>query len=175
VSKPSGDDPGTGAIDGDVARIVSLLGLHSKGSTGYLLEYFRSPKKVELPQGPRAAASAVKLLMPAGSVSVLHRMKTSDEVWHYSDGDPIDLHFIDEAGGYRVERLGPNLDAGERPQIVVAAGILQAAVPRGKRWALCSCTVVPGFDIADVDTPSRAALLERFPQHAAHIVALTHA
>jgi predicted cupin superfamily sugar epimerase len=48
----------------------------------------------------------------------------------------------------------------------VPAGIWQAAVPHGDRYALCGCTVAPGFDFADFEMPSRADLLARFPQHA---------
>ena len=44
-----------------------------------------------------------------------------------------------------------------------AAGVWQAAVPVGERYALCGCTVAPGFDFADFELPSRAALVERFP------------
>ena len=60
-------------------------------------------------------------------------------------------------------RLGSDLARGDRPQVVVPAGVLQAAVPVGKRFALCGCTVAPGFEFADFEMPSRAELLRRFP------------
>jgi predicted cupin superfamily sugar epimerase len=43
--------------------------------------------------------------------------------------------------------LGPDLAAGERPQVVVPAGCWQSARPLG-RYALVGCTVSPGFEFA---------------------------
>ncbi|HQF30909.1 MAG TPA: cupin domain-containing protein, partial [Hyphomicrobiales bacterium] len=37
--------------------------------------------------------------------------------------------------------------AGERPQIVVPAGVWQSATSLGA-WTLVGCTVAPGFDFA---------------------------
>ena len=42
------------------------------------------------------------------------------------------------------------------------AGTWQAAEPEGE-GVLVGCTVAPGFDFADFELPSRAALVERFP------------
>jgi predicted cupin superfamily sugar epimerase len=56
---------------------------------------------------------------------------------------------------------------------VVPAGVWQAARPLGERYALCGCTVAPGFDFADFDLPPRAELLARFPAHVALVTALT--
>ena len=70
--------------------------------------------------------------------------------------------------------MGPDLDAGQRPQVVVPRDVWQGArlVPGG-RLALLGTTVAPGFDYADYESGERAALLARHP--AAHdlIVALT--
>jgi predicted cupin superfamily sugar epimerase len=63
--------------------------------------------------------------------------------------------------------------AGERPQHVVAGGVWQAALALGDRYALCGCTVAPGFDFADFAMPGRAELIARFPAHAALIAQLT--
>jgi predicted cupin superfamily sugar epimerase len=41
--------------------------------------------------------------------------------------------------------LGPDLAAGQRPQVVVPAGVWQAARPRGS-WSLAGCTVAPAFE-----------------------------
>ena len=59
------------------------------------------------------------------------------------------------------------------PQHVVPAGIWQAAVPRGDRYALAGCTVAPGFDFADFTMPSRGELLAQFPEHAELVERLT--
>src|SRR5689334_23570570 len=126
----------------DAERIVRELDLVPHPEGGFYRETFRSPLVLEgLPHGaPRAASTAIYFLLPAGTFSAFHSV-TSDEVWHHYDGDPVELHLIDAAGAYRVERLGRDFARGEQPQIVVPAGVWQAAVPVGERHALCGCTV----------------------------------
>jgi predicted cupin superfamily sugar epimerase len=46
-------------------------------------------------------------------------------------------------------RLGPDVTAGEHPQLLVPAGVWQSARPAADREVLVSCVVVPGFDFAD--------------------------
>jgi predicted cupin superfamily sugar epimerase len=149
----------------DQARaVVTALGLAPHPEGGFFRETFRAPLTVSASQGPRAASTAIYFLLPAGSFSALHRVR-SDEVWHHYDGDPVELYTLhdDGDGEARVVRLGRDLARGDRPQVVIPAGVWQAAVPVGKRFALCGCTVAPGFDFADFDMPSRAEMLRRFP------------
>lgn len=149
----------------DAEAVVRALNLSPHPEGGYYRETFRSLLTVGgLPHvgGTRAASTSIYYLLPWGSFSALHRVQ-SDEVWHHYDGDPLDLHTIDNTGLHAVVRLGHNLHAGERPQHVVAAGVWQAAVPMGDRYALCGCTVAPGFDFLDFELPPRRALVEQFP------------
>jgi hypothetical protein len=153
--------------DPEVARLVALLGLAPHPEGGFYRETWRAPLVLEgLPQGaPRAASTAIYFLLPSGAFSAFHRV-AFDEVWHHYDGDPVEIHTIEEGGRHRVAVLGRALDAGERPQLVVRAGTWQAASPRGGRFALCGCTVAPGFDFADFELASRDDLVARFPSHA---------
>ena len=43
-----------------------------------------------------------------------------------------------------IRRLGPRMDAGERPQVLVPEGCWQSAASTGD-WTLVGCTVSPGF------------------------------
>ncbi|HTB77627.1 MAG TPA: cupin domain-containing protein [Polyangiaceae bacterium] len=149
-------------MNDDARAVVAALGLAAHPEGGFFRETFRASLAVGAPQGPRAASTAIYFLLPAGSFSALHRVR-SDEVWHHYDGDPIELYTLGDDGEARVVRLGSDLARGDRPQVVVPAGIWQAAVPVGKRYSLCGCTVAPGFDFADFEMPSRAELLARFP------------
>jgi len=151
---------------GDAESMVRLLGLHPHPEGGFYRETFRATSRVGTHdgRGERAASTAIYFLLPAGTFSALHRVR-SDEAWHHYDGDPVDLHTIDAGGVHAVARLGRGWDAGERPQIVVPAGVWQAAVPAGRAWSLCGCTVAPGFDFADFEMPSRSELVARFPRH----------
>ncbi len=158
----------------DAKRIIERLGLGPHPEGGFYRETWRAPLVLSgLPHGaPRAAKTAIYFLLPAGTFSALHRV-ASDEIWHHYDGDPVELHLLGDDGEHRVEHLGRALDAGERPQAIVPAGTWQAAVPVGDRFALCGCTVSPGFDFADFEMPSRAELVRRFPAGADLVTRLT--
>jgi predicted cupin superfamily sugar epimerase len=160
-------------IDPQAAQLVDVLGLSPHPEGGYYRETWRSPLALGgLPHGaPRSASTAIYFLLPAGSFSALHRV-ASDEVWHHYDGDSVELHLL-EGRVHRTLRLGRDLSRGERPQHVVPAGAWQAAVPLGARWALCGCTVAPGFDFADFEMPSRAEMLALLPDHAEIVTRLT--
>lgn len=157
----------------EVTRVVERLGLEPHPEGGFYREMFRSA--LAPATGERAASTAIYFLLPAGTFSAFHRVKSADEVWHHYDGDPIELHTIDEqSGAHHVARLGRDLEGGERPQLVVPAGVWQAALPVGSRFGLCGCTVAPAFDFADFEMPSREALLARLPrEHAGVIERLT--
>ena len=160
----------------DASALVKQLGLEPHPEGGFYRETWRSSmvlRGIRPAPGPdRAASTAIYFLLPAGTFSAFHRV-TSDEAWHHYDGDPLDLHLIAEDGGHTVVALGREFARGERPQYVVPAGVWQAAVPRGDRYALCGCTVAPGFDFADFEMPSREDLRARFPRHAEIIARLT--
>jgi uncharacterized protein len=150
-----GDDP--------VLRLVELLGLAPHPEGGYFRETFRSPPSAT---AARSASTAIYFLLPAGAFSAFHEIRTADEVWHHYEGDPVEIHTLTSEGDHRVAILGDRLERGERPQVLVPAGTLQAAIARGEGHALCGCTVTPGFEFADFVLPSRDDLLARFPRHA---------
>lgn len=153
------------------SNVLATLELAPHPEGGFFRETFRSPTMLHFPDRPaRSASTAIYFLLPAGSFSALHRV-SSDEVWHHYDGAPVDLHLIAQDGAHVVLGLGKDLEAGERPQHVVPAGVWQAALPRGD--ALCGCTVAPGFDFADFELAERAALTRAYPRHAEIIAALT--
>jgi uncharacterized protein len=157
-----------------IMSIITCLEMQRHPEGGYYRETFRAPLILSgLPHAvPRNASTAIYFLLPAGSLSAFHRVR-SDEVWHHYDGDPIALHIIDGDGAYEMILLGHNLPAGERPQAVVPADTWQAAEPLGSTFSLCGCTVAPGFDFADFELAKRNELAEQFPERAAIITRLT--
>jgi len=157
-------------------QVIESLGLLPHPEGGFFVETFRAEALPSpLPgRGERSASTAIYFLLRAQDFSALH-VVASDEVWHHYAGDTLELHCFDERGTHRSVRLGAALDQGERPQHVVKCGELQAArvLPGAHGYALCGCTVAPGFDFADFRMPERAELLERLPQHRELVTALT--
>ena len=158
----------------DAERLIRSLGLVRHPEGGYYRETFRAPAlPFELPgRGARSASTAVYFLLADGDFSAFHRVQ-SDEVWHFYAGSPVELHTLDAARGHERVVLGTDIERGERPQHVVAAGVYQAARLSGPGFALCGCTVAPGFEFADFELPPRAELAARFEPHASLIERLT--
>lgn len=158
-------------------EIVRLLSLQPHPEGGAYAEVFRSGRPIESSahEGARSAATSIYFLLRTGEFSALHRV-TSDEMWHHYAGDPLTLHALDVDGAV-THRLGPNLASGERPFAVIPAGVYQAARPQPGThgYALCGCTVAPGFEFRDFEMPTRAELHARFPRQRSLIDSLTRA
>ena len=97
-----------------------------------------------------ALLTEIFFLLTAGDISRWHRVRRSDEVWHYYEGAPLELL----TAGLDFERLdrhvlGP-VTAGQRPVFVVEAGVWQAARSTGDH-TLVGCTVAPPFDFANFE------------------------
>lgn len=149
----------------DAESLVKRLGLEPHPEGGFYREVFRSDQRLALLRGPRAALTAIHFLLPAGEFSALHRV-SSDEVWSFQAGDPLELHLLSEDGTRRSLRLGRDLARGEKPLAAVPAGVWQAALACGERFSWCSCLVAPGFDFADFELADRGALSARLPAQA---------
>ena len=66
------------------------------------------------------------------------------EIWHFHSGAPLTLRIAtNEVVDERL--LGPDLAAGQRPQMIVPPHAWQSAHSTGD-WTLVSCTVAPGFE-----------------------------
>jgi uncharacterized protein len=132
---------------------VRRLGLMPHPEGGFYRETFRSPLRVQLPDGREwSASTAIHYLLPPGAWSAWHRVQ-ADEVWHHYDGAPLRLFRL----GMEPARLDRRL-----PQVVVPAGVWQAALPDGGA-TLCGCTVAPGFEFEDFELASLETLLAEYP------------
>lgn len=148
-----------------VEELIASLGLLPHPEGGYYREIFRSRRRVAHPDtgGDRSALTGIYFLLAGGQVSSWHRC-LSDEIWHYHEGDPLELWTAD-SGWDRIERriLGPPGSGGE-PVRVVEAGLWQAARTTGA-YTLAGCAVGPGFEFEDFqllrDLPEAAEELEK--------------
>jgi predicted cupin superfamily sugar epimerase len=140
-------------------ELLSILRMRPHPEGGHYAELFRSPHRVQVLDRnvERAAITTIYFLLAAGEFSRWHRV-VSDEIWHYHEGDAIELLLFDDQG-FRRLRLGP-VSRETQPTIVVPAGTWQAARSTGA-YTLGGCTVGPGFEFADfslaVDWPEIAA------------------
>ncbi len=166
----------------DVKRLLALEPHPREG--GWFRQTYAAEERVapgEFADGrypsPRRVHTAIYYLLEATSFSEMHRLR-SDEVFHHYAGAAVEMLQLHEDG--RGERfvLGPELTAGQQPQVLVPRGIWQGSrlLPgaRPDAWALLGCTVSPGFEYEDYDSGSRAELLARWPEWSDLIEALTH-
>jgi predicted cupin superfamily sugar epimerase len=93
--------------------------------------------------GERPAASAIYYLLLRGEESAAHRIDAT-ELWHFYAGDPLELIREWPDGRRQVDLLGPDVPAGQLPQVVVEPGVWQSARPLGW-YSLVGATVVPAF------------------------------
>lgn len=152
------------------AALIEELGLAPHPEGGFFREIFRAPATVVADErGRRSAITTIYFLLASGQFSRWHALD-SDEVWHLYEGGPLELAVAD-ARMERVERVAVgSAAAGHAPVKVVPAGWWQTARPLGD-YALCGCTVGPGFEFADFrfladDARAAARLRERAPQAA---------
>lgn len=108
-------------------------------------------------------SSAIYYLMTADAASGLHRLEHL-EIWAWHAGAPARMLLVDD-GGLLVEPvLGPNLAAGERPQVVVPPRTWQAAETTGA-WTLVSTFMAPPYADDAVAFAPWADWAGRFPDH----------
>ena len=95
--------------------------------------------------------------------SALHRMPGT-EIFHFYLGDPVVMLQLLRDGTSQTITIGPDLAAGQRPQVVVRGHVWQGSklLPGGK-WALLGTTMAPGFDYKDFELGNRDELAAQYP------------
>jgi predicted cupin superfamily sugar epimerase len=117
--------------------------------------------------------TAIYYLLTPYTFSAMHRVP-GDEIFHFYQGDAVEMLQLPPDGEGKVVVLGNDLLAGMRPQVVVPGGVWQGSrLVAGGRFALLGTTMSPGFDYSDYEAGRRADLAGRFPQFAQFIEQLT--
>lgn len=154
-------------------EVIALLALRPlEGEGGYFAETYRTGWTIARDGYPagRIASTAIYYLVTPEHFSALHRLR-GDELYHFYAGDPLDLMLIHPNGRVETNRLGNDLEAGERPQALAPAGVWQgSALAPGGEWALVGTTMTPGFHPDDFELGERVALTASFP-HASELIA----
>jgi len=156
--------------------LIRQLEMRPHPEGGHFREVYRSSRTVRPDDGrpPRLSLTTIYFLLRAGEHSALHRVQ-SDEVWHFYEGDPLELVWWDASSDAvtRAQLAEVDVSGTARPVATVPAGCWQAARSTG-RYTLVGCTVGPGFDFADFtmirdDAEATGELRRRHPELADYI------
>jgi uncharacterized protein len=149
--------------------LIKKFNLKEHPEGGFFVEAYRSSETIPqqaLPsryEGSRCFSTSIYFLLPAGSVSRLHRI-ASDEVWHFYLGGSLELLQISPDGRIEKVMLGQDIEAGQKLQHAVPAGCWFGARPtQGSAYSFVGCTVAPGFDFADFELANPEDLSRRYP------------
>lgn len=157
----------------EIIHLLDLRPLADEG--GHFRQTYRAESPAGDPSGSHPLATAIYYLVTPRGFSAMHRLP-GDEIFHFYLGDAIDqLHLFADGTG-RVVRIGTDLTAGERPQMLVPGGVWQGSrlVPGGRHgFALLGTTMTPGFEFADYEGGERSALAAAYPAFRAMIAELT--
>lgn len=122
-------------------QLIETLGLAPHPEGGWYRQVFKSGERVtrQADGADRSAITTIYFLLVEGTFSAWHRV-SSDEVWHFYEGDALELLTRDSS---------TRIDADHRVH-VIRANEWQAARPLGA-YALVGCTVGPGFEFEDFE------------------------
>ena len=164
----------------DAAYWIEHLDLVKHIEGGSFRETYRSPiildKQCLDPgfSGPRSVSTTIYLLLEKGQYSAFHKI-SSDETWHFYEGDPLDILAFDDNGKLITHKLGRNFSEGESFQVVIPAGSwFGSRVAAGGTYSLVGCTVAPGFDFADFQLAGREQLTSMYPGYKSVIEEMTY-
>jgi len=102
----------------------------------------------------RVALTTIYFLLVKGQHGRWHRV-ASDEAWHFYEGDPLEVYWIDDQHAVHQELLGTGT-SNAQPMCVVPTGCWQAARPLGE-YSFLGCTVAPGFEFQDFEMISEGS------------------
>ncbi len=157
--RPPAFDPDDAAAAPRIAAILGLAPLPEEG--GLFLQAYLD-----------TASSAIYFLLSGGDFSAMHILD-GPETYHFYGGAPLRLLLVDEAtGGISEPVLGMDLEAGQRPQLTVPAGVWQGSSSLGA-WTLIGTTMAPPFAWESFRLGRRAELVTRFPSATRRLTQLT--
>jgi predicted cupin superfamily sugar epimerase len=155
-------------------EIKRLLELEPHPTCGFVRETFRSGETVPegaLPGfgGSRPRGSVLTFLVTPDARMALHRIRP-DQMYHHYLGDPLEVLLLYPDGRGAVETIGPDLDAGMRPQLLIPGETWHVSRVRpGGEYALLATSEWPGVEPPDVELGDPARLAKRYPDVAPRI------
>ena len=156
----------------DVER---LLDLKPNATCGYVRVTFMSTQRIApggLPApfaAGRPMGSALYFMLTPQEPVKLHRIR-NDQLYHYYLGDPIEVLMMLTDGTTQHHVVGPDLRAGQTPQLLIPGNTFHTARVIGSRqWFLGASTEWPGVEPVDVELGNADALAKKYPDVADQI------
>ncbi len=151
-------------------EVMALLGMKPHLEGGYFCSTYVSEEKTD---DGRAAGSAICYLLTPDDCSAMHRL-TTDEIYHFYLGDPIELLLLYPDGHGETVVLGQDILRGQRVQFVAPAGVWQGSrLMPGGEWGLVGTTMAPGYDASAFTMADADELAKQYPDHAGSILERT--
>lgn len=145
----------------EARRIADLLGLEPLPTEGGLFRQMVSDER----------SSAIYFMLIAPEFSAMHVLD-GPEVYHFYAGAPLRLLLLYPDGSSAEPVLGPDIVAGQRPQLLVPAGVWQGSLSQGA-WSLVGTTMAPPYTADGFHLGDRERLCFGWPAAADRIIALT--
>jgi predicted cupin superfamily sugar epimerase len=139
-----------------IQEVITVLGLEPHRTCGLVTQTFVSEA---IPGG-----ALYFLASPERGIQ-LHRI-AQDQVYHHYLGDPLEVLLVSADGVASRHRVGTDLAAGERPQLLIAGGTFHAgrvAAGGAFGFALLGTSVWGRVDPVRVERMELQALGEIFP------------
>ena len=131
------------------SEIINKFKLSPHPEGGWFREIIRSENHVTRNDGQkRNNITSIYYLLCENKRSKWHRVNSSDEIWIYLQGAPLNLYFLDDNNK---ELRNIRLDSNN-PIKSIPSGYWQAAISTGE-FTLTSCCVGPGFEFKDFEMP----------------------
>ncbi|MCH2621446.1 MAG: cupin domain-containing protein [Actinomycetota bacterium] len=118
-----------------------------------------------------SSSTAIYYLLSENDFSAMHKLE-SDEVYHYYAGDPARMLLLNPDGSIDEPILGSDLEAGERPQVIVGSGVWQGSSTTGN-WTLLGTTMSPPYSQDNFHLGDRQELVTNWPDAHKRIHELT--
>ena len=162
--------------DVTAAQIRDYLKLEPNQTCGYVRATYKSALNIApggLPapfETGRPAGTALFFMVTPEAPVKLHRIE-NDQLYHYYQGDPIEVLLLYESGTSELVVVGPNVLGGQLVQLFIPGGTFHTARITGhRRWFLGGSTEWPGVDPArDVELGNVEALMALYPEAAADL------
>jgi len=140
----------------------------TKGKTDPALTIETERRADQEDQGHRNLLTSIYWMLTKKNCSGWWIINGSDHVHYHHSGATLLYYVVYPDGKFETHRLGQNLVAGDKPQLVVPGGAMKSCrvlfSPEGCDYALIGEAVAPGFDFRDLTVVSEDQLKRSSPE-----------